>query len=62
MALAQQHADSIVQRASQAIAPLRDTVALRDAGFNVIGVATGSRDLTPFQGQHWCLYPLAENT
>jgi hypothetical protein len=48
-----QHADSIVLRASQAIAHLKDTAALRDSGFRVIGVATGSKDLTPFQGQHW---------
>jgi hypothetical protein len=53
IAHAQQHPDSIVVRASQAIAPLKDSTALGDAGFRVIGVATGSRDLTPFQGQHW---------
>jgi hypothetical protein len=48
-----QHSDSIVARATVAIAALKDTVALRSAGFSVIGVATGSKDLTPFQGQHW---------
>ncbi len=48
-----QHEDSIVTRAAAAIAPLRDIASLQHDGFTVIGVASGSNDLTPFQGQHW---------
>jgi hypothetical protein len=47
-----QQNDSIVARATEAIAPLKDTRALAKAGFTVVGIA-GSMDLTPFQGQHW---------
>ncbi|MDB4877968.1 MAG: hypothetical protein JWM41_4414 [Gemmatimonadetes bacterium] len=40
-----QHSDSIVARATVAIASLKDTVALRSAGFSVIGVAYSKRIL-----------------
>jgi hypothetical protein len=54
LALALQQApDSTVERAREAIKPLTDSVALRDAGFFAIGFGAGTRDLTPFQGQHW---------
>ncbi len=49
----QQSTDSAVTRAKEAIKPLVDSVALRDAGFFPIGFGVGTRDLTPFQGQHW---------
>jgi hypothetical protein len=46
-------ADSAVARAREALKPLTDSVALRDAGYFPIGFGAGTRDLTPFQGQHW---------
>jgi len=49
----QQGTDSTLTRAKEAIKPLVDSVALRDAGFFPIGFGAGTRDLTPFQGQHW---------
>jgi hypothetical protein len=45
--------DSAVTRAREAITPMTDSVALRDAGYFAIGFGAGQRDLTPFQGQHW---------
>jgi hypothetical protein len=53
LAQAQQGPDSAVVVAKAAIKPLVDSVALRDAGFFPIGFGAGTRDLTPFQGQHW---------
>src|SRR5437763_13117343 len=49
----QQGGDSALTHAKDAIRPLTDSVALRDAGFFAIGFGAGTRDLTPFQGQHW---------
>src|SRR6185503_13223861 len=48
-----QASDSAVTIARAAIAPLTDSVELRDAGFFPSGCGAGTRDLTPFQGQHW---------
>jgi hypothetical protein len=45
--------DSVVTRARAALRPLTDSVALRNAGYVPIGFGAGTRDLTPFQGQHW---------
>jgi hypothetical protein len=53
LALQQQSPDSAVLAAREAIRPLTDSIALRDAGFFPIGFGAGTRDLTPFQGQHW---------
>ena len=49
----QQSPDSAIERSRAAIQPLTDSTALRDAGFFPIGFGAGTRDLTPFQGQHW---------
>ncbi|MGQ0650149.1 MAG: hypothetical protein ACT4P7_21570 [Gemmatimonadaceae bacterium] len=60
-AVAQHHhdprADSIVAAARKAMGTLRDTTALRQAGWNAIGFGGGVKDLSPFQGQHWILGP-----
>lgn len=54
LALALAHGpDSVVARAREALRPLTDSVALRSAGYFPIGFGAGTRDLTPFQGQHW---------
>ncbi|MBI1809775.1 MAG: hypothetical protein HYR75_07755 [Gemmatimonadetes bacterium] len=54
-------ADSIVDKAKAALAPLTDSVALRAAGYAPLGFGK-VRDLTPFQGQHWFhLRRLVEN-
>jgi hypothetical protein len=50
---AQQSPTAIVARAAEAIAPLRDSLALHKAGYFAIGFGGGVKDLTPFQGQHW---------
>jgi hypothetical protein len=50
---AQQGATEIVARATEAIDPLRDSLALHKAGYFAIGFGGGVKDLTPFQGQHW---------
>jgi len=50
---AQQSPTAIVARATEAIAPLRDSLALHKAGYFAIGFGGGVKDLTPFQGQHW---------
>ena len=52
----QQGADSVVARASQAIASLADSASLRHAGFTPLAFGP-VRDLTPFQGQHWLSLP-----
>jgi hypothetical protein len=49
----QQTPDSAIVRARTAIQPLADSTLLRDAGFFPIGFGAGTRDLSPFQGQHW---------
>ena len=49
----QQGNDSVVARAREAIRPLTDSIVLHDAGYFAIGFGAGTRDLTPFQGQHW---------
>jgi hypothetical protein len=46
-------AAAIVSRATEAITPLRDSLALHKAGYFAIGFGGGVKDLTPFQGQHW---------
>jgi hypothetical protein len=50
---AQQRAAAVVSRATEAIAPFRDSLALHKAGYFAIGFGGGVKDLTPFQGQHW---------
>jgi hypothetical protein len=50
---AQQTPTAIVASATQAIDPLRDSLALHKAGYFAIGFGGGVKDLTPFQGQHW---------
>ena len=50
---AQQSPTAIIARATEAIDPLRDSLALRKAGYFAIGFGGGVKDLTPFQGQHW---------
>jgi hypothetical protein len=52
----QQGADSLVARATKAITPLTDSVALQGAGFTPLAFGP-VRDLTPFQGQHWLSIP-----
>ncbi len=47
-----QQTDSIVNRATAAVKPLTDSVALRSAGYQPLAFGP-VRDLTPFQGQHW---------
>src|SRR5665213_1090739 len=47
-----QNPDSVVARATRAIKPLTDSVALHAAGFAPLQFGP-VRDLTPFQGQHW---------
>ena len=49
----QQSPDSAIIRARDALQPMTDSIALRDAGYFPIGFGAGTRDLTPFQGQHW---------
>src|SRR5690349_21509281 len=45
--------DSVVARAREALRTLADSAALHAAGYFPIGFGAGTRDLTPFQGQHW---------
>ncbi len=52
-AAAQKGAAGIVDRATDAIAPLRDSLALHSAGYFAIGFNGAVKDLSPFQGQHW---------
>jgi hypothetical protein len=52
----QQPTDSVVARATKAIVPLMDSVALQSAGFTPLAFGP-VRDLTPFQGQHWLSIP-----
>ena len=52
----QRGTDSVVARAANAIAPLTDSVSLRNAGFTPLEFGP-VRDLTPFQGQHWLSLP-----
>lgn len=52
-AVAQTGPAAIVSQATEAITPLRDSLALHKAGYFAIGFGGGVKDLTPFQGQHW---------
>jgi hypothetical protein len=53
LVVVQQQSDSAIARAREVMLPLKDSMSLRDAGFFAIGFGAGTRDLTPFQGQHW---------
>src|SRR5215211_4231172 len=48
-----QSADSVIAYARQTLAPLSDTATLHKAGYFAIGFGGGTKDLSPFQGQHW---------
>lgn len=48
----QQGTDSVVARASETIKTLSDTSAVKKLGFRVLQFGQ-TRDLGPFQGQHW---------
>jgi hypothetical protein len=54
---AQEGTDSVVARAKDAIAPFTDSAVLHKEGYYAIGFGAGTRDLTPFQGQHWISLP-----
>ena len=53
VALQQARPDSIVAVAKETLRPLADTVALHKAGYFSIGFGGNTKDLSPFQGQHW---------
>jgi hypothetical protein len=49
----QQGPDSIVRLAKETLRPLTDSAVLHKAGYFAIGFGGSSKDLSPFQGQHW---------
>lgn len=53
VALQQSTPDSIVAVAKETLRPLTDTATLHKAGYFAIGFGGNTKDLSPFQGQHW---------